>query len=126
MQANKRVSQWQHNGRFSRRTHAYPGANECVSSPRDRLGPAALPCLLNSTWPTLQAAEKATGAYAIDGADQARLAEGHILTSLMRRADRPLGQGRHGHIVVAAPPQCVKVGGKGAVLVLGGIACHRI
>src|SRR5262245_55259747 len=27
MQANKRVSQWQHNGRFSRRTHAYPGAN---------------------------------------------------------------------------------------------------
>jgi len=27
MQANKRASQWQHNGRLSRGTQAYPGAN---------------------------------------------------------------------------------------------------
>ena len=30
MPANQRVSQWQHSGRLSRGTHAYPGANGVV------------------------------------------------------------------------------------------------
>jgi hypothetical protein len=33
MQANKRVSQLQHNGRLSRRTHAYLGANALMRTP---------------------------------------------------------------------------------------------
>jgi hypothetical protein len=40
MQAHKRVSQLQHNGRLSRGTHAYPGANALSGSPATWAGQA--------------------------------------------------------------------------------------
>ena len=42
MQANKRVSQWQPNGRLSRGTHAYPGANGGLPPDAVRRSGAAL------------------------------------------------------------------------------------
>jgi predicted ATPase len=96
MQANKRVSQWQPNGRLSRGTHAYPGANGADPSLLvETLHHSAHLYVRRREWQTVQAHAEAMLALATEHGFARHAANGALFRGMALTMQ---GQGAEGII----------------------------